>query len=100
MMLGFYKPKEQPFGAPPDPRYLYLGASHSVALASLQYGVAADRGFTVLIAGPAMGKATSVFDFLSKACQWAKTTFLSQAHSTPQDMLRSLLEDSGIHDDA
>jgi type II secretory pathway predicted ATPase ExeA len=100
MILGFYKLNEQPFGVTPDPRYLYLSASHREALASLQYGVAAGRGFTALIAGPGMGKTTLLFDFLNKARHWAKTAFLFQAHSTPRDLLRSLLEDLGIQDDA
>ena len=35
MFLNFYGLREQPFGVTPDPRYLYLGASHREALASL-----------------------------------------------------------------
>src|SRR5271154_481639 len=100
MNLGFYKLNEQPFGVTPDPRYMYLSHSHREALASLQYGMTADRGFTALIAGPGMGKTTILFDFLSRVRNSARTVFLFQPQSTPRDLLRSLLEDLGIHDEA
>jgi hypothetical protein len=98
MILGFYKLNEQPFGVTPDPRYLYSGASHREGLASLQYGVAAGRGFTALIAEPGMGKTRLLFDFLSMVRHSAKTAFLFQAHSAPPGSASELaggLRDSG-----
>jgi type II secretory pathway predicted ATPase ExeA len=99
MVLDYYKLAEQPFGVTPDPRYLYLGPTHREALASVLYGVSSGRGFTALIAEPGMGKTTLLFDFLNKMRKLAKTVFLFQAYRSPQDLLRSLLEDLGIEDD-
>jgi len=99
MVLDYYKLAEQPFGVTPDPRYLYLGPTHREALASVLYSVSAGRGFTALIAEPGMGKTTLLFDFLNKVRKLAKTVFLFQAYRSPQDLLRSLLEDLGIEDD-
>jgi type II secretory pathway predicted ATPase ExeA len=99
MVLDYYKLAEQPFGVTPDPRYLYLGSTHREALASALYGVNAGRGFTALIAKPGMGKTTLLFDFLYKVRNHAKTVFLFQSQSTPQNLLRSLLADLGIDDD-
>jgi general secretion pathway protein A len=38
MILDYYKLSEDPFGVTPDPRYLYFGAGHREAFASLVYG--------------------------------------------------------------
>lgn len=100
MVLDYYSVAEQPFGVAPDPRYLYLSATHREALASALYGVTAGRGFTALIAKPGMGKTTLLFDFLNKVRNDARTVFLFQSQGSPQDLLRSLLADLGIEDDS
>jgi len=100
MVLDFYKLSEQPFGVTPDPRFLYLSPTHREALASVQYGVNAGRGFTALIARPGMGKTTLLFDFLAKAPIPAKTVFLFQSQPTPRDLLRNILEDLGVQEDS
>jgi type II secretory pathway predicted ATPase ExeA len=100
MVLDFYNLNEQPFGVTPDPRFLYLSPTHREALASVQYGVTAGRGFTALIARPGMGKTTLLFDFLSKVPIPAKTVFLFQSQPTPRDLLRNLLEDLGVQEES
>ena len=45
MYLKFFGFREQPFGVTPDPRFLYLSPSHREAMASLDYGIEANRGF-------------------------------------------------------
>jgi general secretion pathway protein A len=98
MVLGYYKLAEQPFGVTPDPRYLYLSATHREALASVIYGMAAGRGFTALVARPGMGKTTLLFDVLRKVKNSARTVFLFQSQCSPRDLLRSLLADLGIEE--
>jgi len=72
LYLNFFGLKEQPFGVTPDPRFLYLSEAHKEALASLYYGIEANRGFIGLIARPGMGKTTMLFhlleSFRSSAC--------------------------------
>jgi type II secretory pathway predicted ATPase ExeA len=99
-VLVFYQLSEQPFGVTPDPRYLFLSPTHREALASAVYGVSAGRGFTALIAKPGMGKTTLLFKLLNKVRDQAKTAFLFQSQCSPQDLLRSLLEDLGIENDS
>lgn len=96
MVLDFYKLREQPFGMTPDPRFLYLSATHQEALASLLYGVSTGRGFIALIAKPGMGKTTLLFRGLEQLGETAKTVFLFQTISTPLDFLRALLTDLGL----
>ncbi|MGB2888063.1 MAG: AAA family ATPase [Candidatus Acidiferrales bacterium] len=98
MFLEYYKLDEQPFGVTPDPRYLYLSATHREALASLYYGVTAGRGFVGLIAKPGMGKTTLLFQLLQRLEASARTVFLFQTLCNPRDFLRSLLADLGVED--
>src|SRR5208283_5423678 len=93
MHLDFYQLKEQPFGATPDPRFLYLSPTNCEALASVHKGVAAGGGCTALIAAPGMGKTTLLYDFLSKLGDSASTVFLFPSGSAP------LLVDLGIQYD-
>jgi general secretion pathway protein A len=99
MVPSFYNLREQPFGVTPDPRYLFLSASHREALASIQYGAAANRGFTALIAHPGMGKTTLLFEFLNRLSASSRSVFLFQSQSTPSELLQGLLADLEISDD-
>jgi type II secretory pathway predicted ATPase ExeA len=96
MVLEFYKLKEQPFGATPDPDYLYLSPTHSEALASILYAIRNRRGFMSLVATPGMGKTTLLLQLLKQLEGSARTAFLFQTMCGPEDLLRSLLEDLGV----
>jgi general secretion pathway protein A len=96
MFLEYFHLKEQPFGVTPDPRFLCLGPSHREAMASLLYGIHSGRGFMALIAEPGMGKTTLLFELLRSLGSSAKTVFLFQTQTSPDDFLRSILSDLGI----
>src|SRR5579862_4013924 len=96
MVPSYYNLAEQPFGVTPVRRFLFHSPTHREALASLSYGVSANRGFTSLIAKPGMGKTTLLFDLLNKIEFTANTAFLFQPQYTPQDLMISLLTDLGI----
>jgi general secretion pathway protein A len=95
MFLQFYGLKEQPFGVTPDPRFLYLGAAHREALASVFYGIDAGRGFLALIAKPGMGKTTLLFQMLQHFRPLARTAFLFQTQCTSREFMRFLLMELG-----
>jgi type II secretory pathway predicted ATPase ExeA len=97
MFLDFYQLKEQPFGVTPDPHFLYLGASHREALASLSYGVKMGRGLLALIAPPGMGKTTLLFRLLEHLRGAARTAFLFQTQCDSSGLLRYLLADLGVN---
>jgi general secretion pathway protein A len=96
MFLDFFGLREQPFGVTPDPRYLYLGPGHREALASLYYGIEANRGFLSLIARPGMGKTTLLFHLLAKFDRTARTAFLFQTQCSSREFMRFLLAEIGI----
>jgi type II secretory pathway predicted ATPase ExeA len=96
MIHQFFGLREQPFGVTPDPRYLYLGPGHREALASLFYGVEANRGFLALIANPGMGKTTLLFHLLEKFRHSDRTAFLFQTQCSSRELMRFLLAELGI----
>jgi len=96
MYLDFYGLAEQPFGVTPDPRFLYLGASHREALASLFYGIKMGRGILSLIAQPGMGKTSLLFRFLEHLRRSARTAFLFQTQCDSVGLLRYILSDLGL----
>jgi general secretion pathway protein A len=99
MYLNFFGLREQPFGVTPDPRFLYLSAAHREALASLYYGIEANRGFLGLIARPGMGKTTILFHLLEKFRTSARTAFIFQTQCTSREFLRFLLAELGYESD-
>lgn len=100
MFLDFFGLHEQPFGVTPDPRYLYLGPAHREALASLYYGIEANRGFLSLIARPGMGKTTLLFHLLAKFDRTARTAFLFQTQCSSREFMRFLLAEIGIESES
>jgi general secretion pathway protein A len=99
MFLKFFGLTEQPFGVTPDPRFLYLSAAHREALASLYYGIEANRGFLGLIAKPGMGKTTLLFHLLEKFRASAHTAFIFQTQCNSREFLRFLLAELGYEGD-
>ena len=53
MYEKFFGLNERPFDLTPNPRYLFLTASHREALSSLEYGIETGVGVTVLEIGRA-----------------------------------------------
>jgi general secretion pathway protein A len=96
MFLRFYGLREQPFSTTPDPRYLYMSASHREALASLVYGIETGRGFVSLIAEPGMGKTTLLFQLLEQFRNSARTAFLFQTQGNTRELLSNLISDLGL----
>ncbi len=99
MFIEFFGLREQPFGVSPDPRYLYLGPAHREALASLYYGIEANRGFLSLVARPGMGKTTLLFHLLAKFAHTARTAFIFQTQCNSREFMRFLLAEIGIEND-
>jgi general secretion pathway protein A len=98
MICDFFGLREQPFGVTPDPRFWFASRTHREALASVLYGLEANRGFVALIAQPGMGKTTVLFNGLNRLGSRMRTVFLFQQITTAESLLRAVLADLGTDD--
>ena len=64
MYLEHFGLRREPFGATPDPKFLYFSPDHTEALAALHYGLVERRGLMVLIGRPGLGKTTLLYHLL------------------------------------
>lgn len=95
MYLKFYGLREEPFGATPDPRFLYASPTYQEAQATLEYGIRSGRGFTALIARPGMGKTTLLFHLLERYSTAARTAFIFLTQCDSREFLRYLMTELG-----
>jgi general secretion pathway protein A len=96
MFLDYYNLIDQPFGVTPDSRFLYFGATHREALASLAYGTHTDRGFLAMIAKPGMGKTSLLFYYLQSLSDKARTAFVFRTDCNSREFMRHILLDLGV----
>lgn len=111
MYASYFGLTENPFAITPDPRYLFLSARHTEALAHLLYGVTESGGFIQLTGEVGTGKTTlirslleklpdnvdaaliinprvSVAEFLHSICRELHVT--TQSDASPQQMIDAL----------
>ena len=65
MYRAFFGLRERPFDLTANPRFLYFSKGHREALSLLHYGIAGDKGITLLLGEAGTGKTT----ILRAACQ-------------------------------
>jgi general secretion pathway protein A len=94
--LAFYGLREQPFGATPDPRFLYLAPSHREALAQLVYGVQEKKGFLVLTGEVGTGKTTLVHALLRRLDAQTAAALVFNSTLPFEGLLEYALEDFGV----
>ena len=58
MYYSFFGLKDKPFDLAPDGSYVYMSETHKEGLATLRYGVIANKGFLLLTGGVGVGKTT------------------------------------------
>jgi general secretion pathway protein A len=96
MLSEYFKLAEEPFGVTPDPRFLFLGAQHREAMASLAYGTEKNRGFLALIAKPGMGKTSLLYYYLEGLRGKARTAFVFRTDCDSRELIRHILLDLGV----
>src|SRR5918999_3040039 len=91
MYERFYELAERPFDLTPNPRYLFLTPSHREALSTLEYGMAARTGVTVLVGEAGTGKTTLIRATLESRDQAkTKAIYLNNPTLTRSEFLEFL----------
>jgi len=96
MYARHFRFREDPFGAAPDPKFLYFSREHAEALAALHYGLLERRGVLVLAARPGMGKTSLLHHLIERWKDKADTAFLYRPPETREEMIAGVLEDLGL----
>jgi type II secretory pathway predicted ATPase ExeA len=97
MYKSFFGLRVQPFGASPDPRFLFLRPQIREALACLQHGIAARKGFVVMTGEAGTGKTTLLRAALGAfAKEGILTSFVFNPRLEVLDFLEFVLTDFGI----
>ena len=97
MYKSFFGLRALPFVASPDPRFLYKTPQIREALACLQYGIAARKGFVVMTGEVGTGKTTLLKTVLSSFVQDRfSTAFVFNPRLNVLDFFEFVLTDFGI----
>ncbi len=97
MYKEFFKLESSPFGTSPDPRFLYMMPHTREALACLEYGISARKGFTVLTGEVGTGKTTLLRRALSSFHgRRVSTAFVFNPRLDVLDFLEFVLTDFGM----
>lgn len=90
MYASYFGLSENPFAITPDPRYLFLSARHTEALAHLLYGVTESGGFIQLTGEVGTGKTTLVRTLLEKLPENVDAALVINPRVTVPEFLRSI----------
>jgi type II secretory pathway predicted ATPase ExeA len=97
MYLRFFGLRELPFELTPNPRFLYLTASHREALANLQYGLSSAKAVTVLTGEAGTGKTTLIRTALeSQECRNVRCIHLTNPGLTRTEFVEMLARGFGL----
>ena len=96
MYNNFFGFKERPFKLVPDPDYLFLGKSHEVALAHLNYAVTKGDGFVGITGEIGTGKTTLCRSFLENLDDTTKAAYIFNPKLNSIQLLKAINDEFEI----
>jgi len=91
MYLRFYGLRELPFELTPNPKFLFMTAQHSEAVANLEYGLSTAKAVTLLIGEAGTGKTTLLRAAMeSEACQSVRAVHLTNPQLSRSEFIETL----------
>lgn len=101
MYEKFFGLDQRPFDLTPNPKYLFLTASHREALSNLEYGITAGTGVTVLVGEAGTGKTTLIRAALeSTKTRKIHAVYLNNPTLTRAELLEFLAREFTLGSDA
>jgi general secretion pathway protein A len=89
----FFGLNEKPFAITPDPRYLYMSARHTDALAHLLYGISESGGFIQLTGEVGTGKTTLIRSLLEQLPEKADIALILSPQLTTIEFLQAIIDE-------
>jgi general secretion pathway protein A len=89
----FFGLNEKPFAITPDPRYLYMSARHTDALAHLLYGISESGGFIQLTGEVGTGKTTLIRTLLEQLPEKADIALILSPQLTTLEFLQTIIDE-------
>jgi general secretion pathway protein A len=96
MYASYFGLSDNPFAITPDPRFLFLSARHTEALAHLLYGVTESGGFIQLTGEVGTGKTTLVRTLLEKLPDNVDAALIINPRVSVLEFLRSICRELDI----
>jgi general secretion pathway protein A len=99
MYTEFFGLSEKPFSLTPDPRYLFLSASHREALAHVLYGIEQGEGFIAVTGEVGTGKTTLCWTLLERLGPETEVAFVFNPILSGEELLRAICAELGLASD-
>ena len=96
MYTEFYGLGEKPFSLTPDPRFLFLSASHREALAHVLYGIEQGEGFISVTGEVGTGKTTLCWTLLERLGPDTEVAFVFNPTLSGEELLRAISVELGL----
>src|SRR5687767_10831592 len=97
MYQDYYGLRELPFELTPNPKYLIFTGRHREALSTLEYGLSAAKGITVLLGEAGTGKTTLLHAALqSERCRNVRCVYMVNPTLTRDEFVETLSARFGL----